>query len=74
MAKRGKVVVHTEKGSRLELLPNRHALNKISGGDPERRTINDYSKAGPGIASASPDIIQTGDNIIGAESIATKKI
>ena len=67
MAKRGKVVVHTEKGSRLELLPNRHALNKISGGDPERRTINDYSKAGP-------DIIQTGDNIIGAESIATKKI
>jgi hypothetical protein len=46
---RARLVTHAGKGSQQELLPSRHALNKISGGDPLRRTIGDYAKAGPSI-------------------------
>lgn len=35
------------KGAVTEVLPNRHAMNTITGGDPLRRTINDYSKKSP---------------------------
>jgi len=55
--KRGKMVTHTGKGSKLELLPNRHALNKLSGGDPMRRTTGDYAKAGPDIVETGPSMV-----------------
>ena len=57
---RARLVTHTDKGSKLEFLPNRHALNKISGGDPLRRTIGDYAKAGPDIAENGPGIMGPG--------------
>jgi hypothetical protein len=57
---RARLVTHTGKGSQQELLPSRHALNKISGGDPMRRTMGDYAKAGPDIAENGPGIMGPG--------------
>ena len=56
------LVLHNKgKGSKQQLLPNRHALNQISGGDPMRRTMGDYAKAGP-------DIVQSGPGIMGPQA------
>ena len=35
------------KGSRQELLPNRHAVNRLTGGETWERTINNYAKVTP---------------------------
>lgn len=35
------------KGSTSELLPHRSALNTLAGGDPSKRTMNQYAKATP---------------------------
>lgn len=40
------------KGSRQEMLPNRHALAKLTGGTPADRTMNMYAKATPSGAGA----------------------
>lgn len=40
------------KGSRQEILPNRHALNTLTKGDPLQRSIGNYSKAAPTGAEA----------------------
>lgn len=47
---------HTNKGSNKELLPNRHALNQVSKGDPAQRSIGNYAKATPGIIENGQDI------------------
>ena len=46
------------KDSKQEMLPHRHALATLTGGDPARRTINHYAKATPGPTNTSPDINQ----------------
>jgi len=35
------------KGAKQEVLPNRHALNTLTKGDPLQRSIGNYSKAAP---------------------------
>ena len=35
------------KGVATEVLPNRHAMNTLTGGDPLQRTMNNYAKASP---------------------------
>lgn len=51
-----KTTRHAGKGAREQVLPSRHALNTLTGGDPAARTMNDYAKATPGPDTASPDI------------------
>lgn len=48
------MVQHKGKGSSSQLLPNRHALNQLTGGDATKRTINDYSKEGSSIVQNGP--------------------
>jgi len=40
------------KGAKQETLPNRHALNTLTKGDPLQRSIGNYSKAAPTGAAA----------------------
>jgi hypothetical protein len=40
------------KGARQEILPNRHALNTLTKGDPMQRSIGNYAKAAPTGAEA----------------------
>lgn len=35
------------KGSQIEMLPSRHALSTLTGGDPIQRSLNNYSKLTP---------------------------
>lgn len=48
------------KGSKQEMLPSRHALAQLTGGDPLRRTMNDYAKKTPGVGDQTPTIVQMG--------------
>jgi hypothetical protein len=43
---------HQGKGSQIDLLPHRHALTQLAGGDPLQRTMNNYAKATPSGANA----------------------
>lgn len=47
---------HTGKGATEQTLPNRHALNTLTDGDPAARSLNDYAKATPGPDSPSPSM------------------
>jgi|RhiMethySRZTD1v2_1073278.scaffolds.fasta_scaffold1790999_2 hypothetical protein len=40
------------KGAKQETLPNRHALNTLTKGDPLQRSIGNYAKASPTGAAA----------------------
>jgi len=40
------------KGSRQEFLPSRFALDKLTGGTPAERTINEYARRTPSGAAA----------------------
>ena len=51
---------HTGKGSQEDLLPHRHAMTTLTKGDPGKRTMNNYAKATPGLADASPSIMGMG--------------
>jgi hypothetical protein len=42
-----KIINHVVKGSQQELLPNRHAVNRLTGGETWERTINNYAKVTP---------------------------
>jgi len=42
-----KKVAHTGKGAVEEVLPSRHALNRLTNGDPFQRTMQHYAKATP---------------------------
>ena len=43
---------HEGKGSKQELLPNRHAMNRLTGGETWERTMNNYAKVTPSGESA----------------------
>lgn len=43
---------HQGKGSKIDLLPSRHALTQLAGGNPLQRTMNNYAKATPSGANA----------------------
>lgn len=51
---------HTGKGAQEQILPHRHAMNTLTKGDPGQRTMNQYAKATPGLADASPSIMGMG--------------
>lgn len=57
-----RVVKNAGKGGGSQTLPSRHALNTLTGGDPLRRTINQYSKATPagGGGLGTPSILDMG--------------
>lgn len=59
MAKLAGFTQHQGKGSQIDLLPSRHALTQLAGGDPLKRTMNHYAKATPSGASAltAPSIV-----------------
>lgn len=48
------------KGGSSELLPNRHALTKLTAGEAFQRSINNYAKATPSGASAldTPSVME----------------
>jgi hypothetical protein len=48
------------KGSKQELLPNRHAMNTITRGEPWQRSINNYAKVTPSGegAEGAPSVLQ----------------
>lgn len=50
---------HQGKGSKIDVLPNRHALTQLAGGDPLQRTMNNYAKATPSGANglAGPNAV-----------------
>lgn len=52
LSRGGQINVHAGKGSSAQVLPNRHALNTLTQGDPAQRTIQQYAKATP---MANPD-------------------
>lgn len=54
---KGGITKHAGKGSQQEVLPNRHALSRLTKGDPADRTMNDYAKATPlaNPQASSPD-------------------
>lgn len=52
-----KVTEHAGKGSRSEILPSKHALFQLSGGDPAQRTLGNYAKATPNILQTGPDFL-----------------
>ena len=47
MAKLPGVTNHIGKGAQHEMLPSRHALDTLTGGDPMQRTLGQYAKATP---------------------------
>ena len=47
---------HTNKGANHELLPNRHALNQVSKGDLDKRSMNNYAKVAPDISQNGRDV------------------
>jgi hypothetical protein len=54
---------HNEgKGSASEMLPHRSALTRLAGGDPLKRTVNNYARATPSGANAldAPSIVGMG--------------
>lgn len=48
------MIMHHGKGGAQQMLPNRHAMNTLTKGDPSQRTMNNYAQATPGPAQASP--------------------
>lgn len=44
------------KDSKQEMLPHRHALSQLTGGDPLQRRMGNYAKATPGVGDESPSI------------------
>lgn len=53
--KKGSVKAHKGKGAAEQVLPNRHAVQTLTQGDPSQRTMNDYAKATPTGAGALDD-------------------
>jgi len=41
------IIQQTGKGSKMEMLPNRHAMNTLSGGEQWQRSLNNYAKTTP---------------------------
>jgi len=53
-----KVPIATGKYSKQEYLPNRAALNQLTGGNPEQRSLGNYAKLTPS-GNAAPTNYQT---------------
>jgi hypothetical protein len=47
MAKFAKMLNNKGKGSKSEVLPSRHALNRLAGGEPWERSMGNYAKSTP---------------------------
>lgn len=60
-----KRVDHHRKGSREELLPSRHALSQLVGGDPTQRSLNNYAKLTPGVVNTTNPPITSYDDDMG---------
>lgn len=56
---------HNGKGSRSATLPNRAALNDLTGGG-KNPNLNDYAKASPGLDEPGPSVMGLG---LGSPSI-----
>ena len=48
---------HSGKGSKQQTLPNRHAVNELTKGEPWQRSINNYAKVTPSIDNDTPDTL-----------------
>jgi hypothetical protein len=55
-----KIIRQSGKGSQQELLPNRHAVNRLTGGETWERSINNYAKVTPSGENAlqAPDVME----------------
>ena len=64
MSKNPGITHHAGKGSAEEMLPHRSALTTLAGGNPMKRTMNNYAKATPSGAGAlgAPSIMGKPDN------------
>lgn len=51
-------IEHVGKGSQQEFLPNKHALFRLSGGDPAQRSVSNYAKAAPSVVRSGPSIVE----------------
>lgn len=51
--KKGQLMNHQGKGAVEQTLPNRHAMQTLTNGDPGQRTMQNYAKATP---MANPDM------------------
>ena len=61
----GRLIQHNGKGGREELLPGRHAMAQLTGGNPWQRSIGNYAKLTPSGANAPTsyqDIIDMGES------------
>ena len=47
------------KGSKAEMLPNRHAMTTVANGEPWQRSLNNYAKVTPTGEGAldAPDVL-----------------
>lgn len=52
-----KLIKHSGKGSTSEVLPDRHALTKLTAGDAYQRSISHYAKATPGLSTETPSVL-----------------
>ena len=52
------MIHHKGKGSNQAILPNRHAMNTLTKGEPWQRSINNYAKVTP-----------SGEEAIGSPSV-----
>jgi len=55
-----KVTKVKNKGSKQEMLPHRHALAQLTGGDPYKRNMNNYAKVTPGVGQNTRSIVDMG--------------
>ena len=56
---------HVGKGGKQEMLPSRHAVNQLTGGDPVQRSMGNYAKltpSGAGAPGSYQDIIDMAQN------------
>lgn len=43
----GRLIQHSGKGSKEQLLPSRHAMDELTKGDPWQRSMSNYAKLTP---------------------------
>lgn len=67
------ITKHAGKGGKQEMLPSRHAVSQLVGGDPIQRSLGNYAKltpSGAGAPGSYGDIIDmaaTGPQILSYE-------
>jgi len=55
-----KIIKQKGKGGQQELLPNRHAVNRLTGGETWERSVNNYAKVTPSGENAieTPSVLE----------------